>query len=150
MKYLNYNSKVKNNLKEIQLSILRSSVEKAENNIGFKKVNNVFVQKIIKIIEDFLKKKKLIIYGGTALNNILPEKNQFYDKKTTFPDYDCFSSDALQDAIELADLYYNNGFKEVEAKSAVHPGTYKVFVNFMSVADITNMNKKLYNNIKKQ
>jgi hypothetical protein len=150
MKYLNYNSKVKNNLKEIQLSILRSSVEKAENNIGFKKVNNVFVQKIIKIIEDFLKKKKLIIYGGTALNNILPEKNQFYDKKTTFPDYDCFSSDALQDAIELADLYYNNGFKEVEAKSAVHQGTYKVFVNFMSVADITNMNKKLYNNIKKK
>jgi len=150
MKYLNDSSKVKNNLKQIQLSILRSSVEKAENNIGFKKVNNVLVQKIIKIIEDFLKKKKLIIYGGTALNNILPKKNQFYDKKTTFPDYDCFSSDALQDAIELADLYYNNGFKEVEAKSAVHHGTYKVFVNFMSVADITNMNKKLYNNIKKK
>jgi len=148
MKYFKNNSKVKNNLKQIQLSILRSSVEKAENNIGFKKVNDVSVKKIIKIIEDFLKKKKLIIYGGTALNNILPKKDQFYDKKNTFPDYDFFSTDALQDAIELADLYYNNGFKEVEAKSAAHYGTYKIFVNFMSVGDITNMNKKLYNNIK--
>ena len=150
MKNFKNNLKDKNNLKEIQLSILRSSVEKAENNIGYKKINDVLVQKIIKIIEEFLKKKKLIIYGGTALNDILPEKKKFYNKKTTFPDYDFFSPDALQDAIELADLYYNNGFKEVEAKSAVHFGTYKVFVNFMSVADITNMNKKLYNNIKKK
>ena len=76
MKNFKNNLKDKNNLKEIQLSILRSSVEKAENNIGYKKINDVLVQKIIKIIEEFLKKKKLIIYGGTALNDILPEKKK--------------------------------------------------------------------------
>ena len=34
-------------------------------------------------------------------------------------------------------VHYKEGFKEVEAKAGVHPGTFKVFVNFIPVADIT-------------
>jgi hypothetical protein len=35
---------------------------------------------MIKIVEDFIIRKKLICYGGTAINNILPERDQFYNK----------------------------------------------------------------------
>jgi hypothetical protein len=65
------------------------------------------------------------------------------------PDYDFFSTDALHDAKELADIYYKSGFTDVEAKSGQHSGTYKVFVNFMPVADITFLPKGVYNAIKK-
>ena len=45
----------------------------------------------------FLKEKKLVCYGGTAINNILPKRDQFY-KPSEFPDYDFFSNDALNHA----------------------------------------------------
>jgi hypothetical protein len=63
------------------------------------------------------------------------------------PDYDFFSMNALEDAKELADIYAKEGFVEVEAKSGVHKGTYKVFVNFTPVADITQLDKEIYKNL---
>jgi hypothetical protein len=38
----------------------------------------------------------------------------------------------------------------VEAKSGVHSGTYKVFVNFVPIADITLLDKKLFQNVSKK
>tara|TARA_X000000950_G_scaffold15348_1_gene16630 strand:- start:1996 stop:3546 length:1551 start_codon:yes stop_codon:yes gene_type:complete len=101
------------------------------------------VKKMIKIVEEFLIKKKLICYGGTAINNILPKKDQFYSGKE-FPDYDFYSTDAMNDSKILANIYYKNGFTNVLAKSGVHYGTYKVIVNYIPVADITHLNSKLF------
>ena len=100
-------------------------------------------KKIINIIETFLKDKKLICYGGTAINNILPKKDQFYTG-TEFPDYDFYSKNAIGDAKQLANIYFKNGFKNILAKSGMHYGTYKVFVNYIPVADITQINSRLY------
>ena len=55
-------------------------------------------------------------YGGTAINNILPEEDQFYDKSIEIPDYDFYSPDALGDAKELADLYYKKVIKRLKQK----------------------------------
>ena len=107
------------------------------------------IQKIISIVENFLKKRKRICYGGTAINNILPEKYQFYNREIELPDYDFFSPEPLEDAKRLADIYFNEGFIEVEAKSGIHAGTFKVFVNFIPIADITYMPEKLYKTILK-
>ena len=98
-------------------------------------------------LENFLRKKKLICYGGTAINNILPKNDRFYDFDKEIPDYDFFSKDALDDAKELADIYYKEGFKEVQAKAGVHHGTYKVFVNFTGIADITQLEPQIYNKL---
>ena len=68
---------------------------------------------IIRVVEDFLKVTKRICYGGTAINNILPLQDQFYDKSTELPDYD-FSPEPLKDAKKLADIYYKKGFIEVD------------------------------------
>lgn len=137
------------NFSDCELAILRQAVDKAEEKIGKRVVNSREIQQIITIVEDFLKKKNLICYGGTAINNILPIDDQFYNKEIEVPDYDFFSTNALQDAKELADIYYQSGFTDVEAKSGQHSGTYKVFVNFMPVADITFLPKGVYNAIKK-
>ena len=82
-----------------------------------------------------------------AINNILPKKAQFY-KTNEFPDYDFFSNDALSDAKKLADIYFKQGYGNVEAKSGVHVGTYKVYVNFFNIADITQLDKIYYDNLK--
>ena len=136
-------------LQEKELEILRMAVDEAEKNQGNEIVNTPEVKHIIEIVEEFLKKKRLMCYGGTAINNILPEEDQFYDKSIEIPDYDFYSPDALGDAKKLADLYYKKGYQEVEAKAGQHEGTFKVFVNFIPVADITQMDQTLYNRVKK-
>ena len=136
-------------LEECELAIIRMAVDKAEEIEGKAIVNSPEVKAIITIVEEFLKKKKLIAYGGTAINSILPIEDQFYNKNTEIPDYDFFSPNAYQDAKDLADIYFNKGFQEVEAKNGVHEGTYKVFVNFIPVADITFLNKSIFQALKK-
>ena len=133
---------------DCELAILRMAVDEAEEKMGRRVVNSDDVQKIIDIVEEFIRRKKLICYGGTAINNILPEEDRFYNKDVEVPDYDFFSQNALSEAKELADIYYKKGFLDVEAKSGQHHGTYKVFVNYMAVADITAIPKEIYNALK--
>jgi hypothetical protein len=133
---------------ECELAIVRAAVDKAEEVQGRRVVRLPEVKKIINVVEKFLRKKQLICYGGTAINNILPKEDQFYNKDIEIPDYDFFSPNALKHAKELCDWYVNQGFLEVEAKSGVHHGTYKVFVNFMPVADITQMPRVLFESIR--
>ena len=134
---------------DCELTILRMAVDKAEEKMGKRVVNSEDIKNIIKIVEDFIKRKNLVCYGGTAINNILPSDDQFYNKDAEIPDYDFFTANALHDAKELADVYYKLGFTDVEAKSGVHVGTYKVFVNYIPVADLTEIAKPIFNSIKK-
>ena len=135
---------------ECELAILRQAVDENETVVGAKIANSEDVKKIIKILENFLIKKKRICYGGTAINNILPSFAQFYNREIEIPDYDFFSDHALEDAKELADIYYDAGYTEVEAKSGMHHGTFKVFVNFIPVADITYLEEQIYKSIQKE
>ena len=141
--------KPKLTFEEKELVILRDAIDKAQARSGRKVIKNPDVKEIISVVEDFLKRKKLVCYGGTAINNILPLEDQFYDKSLELPDYDFFSPRAMEDAIELAKIYVKKGFAQVEAKSGVHYGTFKVFVNFIPVADITQVDKELYETISK-
>jgi hypothetical protein len=129
---------------EKELEILREAVDLVEKKKGNEIMQDPKVKKIISIVEDFIANKKLVCYGGTAINNILPEDAQFYNKDLELPDYDFYSDNALDDAKELADIYYKAGYEDVEAKSGVHHGTYKVFVNFTGIADITQMEPALF------
>jgi|694.fasta_scaffold22106_4 hypothetical protein len=133
---------------ECELVILRQSIDHATFKTNQEELKSPEIKIIFDILEDFIRKKKLILYGGTAINNILPKKDQFYDKRYVFPDYDMYSYDAVNNVKELVDLYTFNGFEECEAKSAMHEGTYKVYVNFIPVADITQVQKSLFDSIK--
>jgi hypothetical protein len=134
---------------ECELTILRASVDKSERIQGRELLRSPETKKIIRIVEDFIVKQKCIVYGGTAINNILPKEDQFYDYDYELPDYDFFSPNAFELAKQLADIYVSKGFEDVEAKSGVHHGTYKVFVNHMGIADITYLHPELYGSILK-
>jgi hypothetical protein len=133
---------------DCELAILRNQVDQAQEKIARRVVNTPEVKQMISIVEDFIKKKGLVCYGGISINALLPEEDKIYNDEIDLPDYDMFSPNALEDAKELADLYYKNGYSEVEARSGQHMGTYKVFTNFQGMADITNLPKELYDAIK--
>lgn len=135
---------------ECELAILRHAVDETEEIKGKKIANSEEVKKLLDIVETFIREKKMVCYGGTAINNILPKYAQFYNHDIEIPDYDFYSSDALSDAKELADIYHKAGYAEVEAKAGVHMGTFKVFVNFIPIADITQMHPLLFKEIKKE
>lgn len=135
---------------ECELAILRNAIDEGDRVKGQRLIENDDVKRIIKVVENFLRDKPLICYGGTAINNILPKNAQFYNFASEIPDYDFYSMNAMEDAVELADIYYKNGFTNVEAKAGIHYGTYKVFVNYIAVADITYLNPVIFKQIKKE
>lgn len=135
---------------DCELALLRNAVDKAENIKGFKMANSEEIKNIISIVEKFIKRNSLICYGGTAINNILPKEDQFYDLRKEIPDYDFLSPKAVDHAKNLADIYVKMGYTEVEAKAGQHFGTYKVFVNYIPIADITQINDKMYRSLKKE
>jgi len=136
--------------KDCELAILRSAVDLASTQSGKKMVNSPEVQDMLTTVEDFLKRKNLVCYGGIAINALLPENQKIYNKDVELSDYDFFSPEPLEDAKELAEVYHKKGYTEVEAKSGAHHGTYKVFVNFIGVADITSIPLELFNVLKKE
>jgi hypothetical protein len=141
---------MKESYDEKELKILRNAIDNATYIIGKKLVQSDTIKNIIEILETFLRTHKILCYGGTAVNNILPEHYRFYNKNIEIPDYDFFSPYAMEYARDLANIYYKAGYEEVEAKSGVHSGTYKVFVNFVPIADITLLDKKLFQNVSKK
>ena len=149
MKYKNESCNDDMTFEECELAILRHAVDETENIQAKKIAMNPDIKKIISILENFLKSKPLICYGGTAINNILPKQDQFYNKDLEIPDYDFYSKNALDDAIELANLYADAGYLEVEAKAGVHHGTFKVFVNFTPIADITYLHNVIFDELMK-
>ena len=135
-------------IEDRELEIVKAAVDEIDARKGKRLVREPEVQAIISAVERFISLKKLVCYGGTAINNIMPEQYRFYDTDIELPDYDFYSPRALEDAKELANTLFKMGYNEVEAKSGTHPGTYKVFVNFMAIADITQMDKTLFNTLK--
>ena len=125
-------------------SLLEKAIVTNEQ-IQKKNKKKVIKNEIIDILENFIKKNGLVCYGGIAINSILPKTKKFYDNKLDIPDYDCFSPNALNNAKELALIYAKEGYQNVEAKSAIYYGTYKVFVNFIPIADFTNLEVDVFN-----
>jgi len=134
---------------ECELFLLRQAVDKASTEVKFRITNDPAVRKMIQIVESFLRKKKLVCYGGTAINALLAKERQFYNYNVDIPDYDFFSPDAMNDCMELADIFATKGYENIDAKSGVHAGTYKVFVNFIPIADVTNLNQQLFTNLQR-
>ena len=105
---------------------------------------------IISVVESFLAEKKRIIYGGAAINALMPKNLQFYDPEIDLPDYDFLTPDALEDCAYLMEKYKIAGFKDVETRLGIHEGTYKIFVNFRPAADITELPQEMYTRLHKK
>jgi hypothetical protein len=125
-------------------------VEKAQDRIDFFAANNTEIQKILELVRQFIKKHRVLCYGGTAINNLLPKADQFYDPNYDVPDYDFYSEQPQIHAMELADVFYAKGFKSIEVKPGAHLMTFKVYVEFTGVADITYLDPAIFKRLWKE
>ena len=136
-------------LEEMEINLIKDAVEYSDKLKSMVMNQSKDIEDIVGIVEKFIKKKQLICYGGTAINNILPKKYQFYDKNVDIPDYDIYSTTPLEDSKELADIYAKKGYSNVEVRTSIHAGTYKVSVIFISIVDITYMDEPTFIQMKK-
>lgn len=102
------------------------------------------VKKSLTIVEQFIKTHRVMCYGGTAINNLLPKADRFYNPVKDIPDYDFFSETPQIHAMKIADRLTSAGFKSVEVKPGVHLGTFKVFCEYNGVADISHLDKSIF------
>jgi hypothetical protein len=116
----------------------------AQEQIDKEAASDPDVKKMIKIVREFIETHRVMCYGGTAINNLLPPEDQFYDFSIEIPDYDFFSETPQLHAAKLGDRLANAGFASVEVKPGVHLGTFKVFANYIGVADVSHMEGSMF------
>lgn len=104
-------------------------------------------RKIVDVMERFLRNRGRVVYGGAAINAHLSAEHKFYDPALYLPDYDFMTPDPIQDCADLIATFELEGFQDVEAKFGIHEGTYKIFVNYRSAADITYMPPEIYDRV---
>ena len=121
--------------------------ELAQSQLDRENASSEATKTVMAIVEKFIASKRVMCYGGTAINNLLPDKDKFYNPITDIPDYDMFSETPQIHAMELADKLAANNIQLVEVKPGMHPGTFKVFANFSGVADITELSNPLFSKL---
>lgn len=96
-----------------------------------------FILAAFDIVENFIKERGLILYGGQSLDFALRLKgSQIYDD-SSIPDYDFFSPAHTQDAYDLGKILYDKGFPEINVIRAIHVQTMKVRIHNITIADIS-------------
>ena len=125
---------------------LDKKIEKVENenkDLPFLPKDEYIKQQ--KIIEDFLKKYRLKLYGGIALDKFMPANDKIYaNKEGKLVDYDAYSPTPLKHAVELGNILYNAGFQFITVKEGVNAGVYKIFNYFQEAVDIVYMPQRVY------
>jgi hypothetical protein len=108
------------------------------------------IKQSLEVVAEFLRTHHVMCYGGTAINNLLPPEDRFYDPETTVPDYDFYSRTPQEHAMILANQLSAIGIQSVEVKPGMHLGTFKVFANYEGVADITHLDTDIFDRLWKE
>ena len=74
-----------------QLAIIKQASELAQQKIDYASAHDDHILRAIEVVEEFLRKKHRLCYGGQAINAHLPAKYKFYDPEYSIPDYDFFT-----------------------------------------------------------
>jgi hypothetical protein len=133
-----------------QVDIIKQASEVAQKKIDYASAHDDNIIMAISVVEDFLRKKHRLCYGGQAINAHLPAKYKFYDPEFSIPDYDIMTPDQNSDIITLTKDLKKAGFTEISVREGMHEGTIKVYVDFIPVADMTAIDPKLYRILSKR
>ena len=115
-------------------------------NMKFNRPNIYELEKINKLIKQFIVKKGLKLYGGHAINHFMPEGKKIYDG-TSIDDYDIYCKDAEKDGKDMADVLYKAGVEYVSLSVGAFGDNRKLFCSFAEVANFTTLPKKLFDAI---
>ena len=86
--------------------------------------------------------RKVLLYGGFALNAILPNKLRFY-ARTELPDLDIFSYDARTIAHKLSAVFTDAKFVS-SVTPGLHDDTWKVIADGVQIADFTQVSHEAF------
>jgi hypothetical protein len=123
---------------------IQAAAEKAQEIIDKTEASDPLVHKMMGIVKKFIQHNRVLCYGGTAINNLLPKDKQFYNPDTDIPDYDFFTEEPQKHAKEIADMLVKADVPNVEVKPGVHLGTFKVFADYTGVADVSSMERPVF------
>lgn len=101
----------------------------------------------IDVVKQFIRERRLIIYGGTAIDYALRLKgdNIYLDEALAVPDLDVYSPDIVKDAYDLADIMYAKGYSEVRCIVGRYVRVLKVDIGDKHfAADIAFLAKPIY------
>ncbi len=106
-------------------------------------------KQVKEVINDFIMKKKRIVYGGTAYNTLIIQKSK---KDAIYGQNECkdvefYSPKPIEDIMELADILHEKNFKFVQVRQAMHAETYTLFVNFEQYCDVSYMPSNIFLNM---
>ena len=89
------------------------------------------IEEIAQLVVDFIRDRKLIIYGGLAIDYALRLcGDSIYSDEVLQIDYDFLSPDNIEDAYDLAEIIYEyTGREDVRAINALHLGTMRVDIS---------------------
>jgi hypothetical protein len=132
------------------MEAIEQAAEIAQSEIDKQAASDPAIRKVMTIVEKFIQTHRTMCYGGTAINNLLPKEDQFYDFSVDIPDYDFYSETPQIHAAKLADRIAGAGFKSVEVKPGIHMGTFKVFADYIGVADISHLDKPIFTKLWKE
>lgn len=99
---------------------------------------------LFEIAIQFLKKQdRVLMYGGTAINSLMPKRYKFYGSME-LPDLDLFSTRAIGLANDLVREFKKKGYELASFQEALHIGTYKILVNGVVIADISHVSPTVF------
>ena len=127
-----------------QIERIKMASELAQKKMDYYVAHDDNILYAIEIVEQFLRKRPCICYGGQAINAHLPSSHKIYDPQFSIPDYDFFSPSPNKDIQILIKLLQNAGFQDISMREGMHEGTIKVYVDYIPVADVTAIHPQIY------
>ncbi len=98
----------------------------------------------IDLVAKYVKREKLILVGGMAIDLALKHKGSGIYGEDTIADHDFYSTRHFIDAYEIGQWLYRTKYPDVTVINATHASTMRVRVRFESVADVTYMPPNIF------
>jgi hypothetical protein len=129
---------------------LTDAIDVAGERLQYDAAHNPEILRSLAVVANFIRRKSRVCYGGTAMNQILPDSKKFYNPEVDLPDYDFFTPSIEEDTNDLLDDLKKAGFTDIYHKVGIHEGTKKILVNFIPVADMTRIDKGVFDTLAKR
>lgn len=123
-------------------------LEKYYENMMIK--NGLYSNEILSAIElvaKYIKREKLILVGGMAIDMALKMKGSGIYDENTIADHDFYSKNHFMDAYEIGQWLLRTKYTDISVINALHASTMKVRVKFEPVADVSYMPPVLFDQL---
>lgn len=139
---------------EIDETIIQRQLKRMEEIIDKRaeELDKVHYQKYIDVFMtaiDYLKTKPILLYGGLAINEIMPKNLKIYNKYT-LPDIDVFTYKPAELTKGLVRHLKKNGYDLTTYGDALHEGTTKIYSQGQQIVDMTFIPKTAFRKLAKK